>query len=115
VLLPTVTGNGTEVIGAERRFCRHLFSYLAANQFLGIDDWLADWLSLLLAGVAAPAGESPDCDENCEADAEVDNYPEIILVNVPCGWRQIRHDEEVHDIPRQHGDKRLCEIHRCWF
>jgi hypothetical protein len=34
---------------------------------------------------------------------------------MPCSRRQIGHDKEVHDVPRQHGDERLSEIHPSWF
>jgi hypothetical protein len=34
---------------------------------------------------------------------------------MPRSRRQVGHDEEVHDIPRQHGDERLREIHPSWF
>jgi len=72
-------------------------------------------LSWLLAGVAAPVGESPDGGKNRQANTEIDHYSEIVSADVPRSRRQIRHDEEVHDVPRQYGDKRLREIHPSWF
>jgi hypothetical protein len=72
-------------------------------------------LSLLFAGVAAPIGEGPDGDENCQANAEIDDDSEIVSADMPRGRRQVGHDEEVHDVPRQHGDERLREIHPSWI
>jgi len=69
----------------------------------------------LLTGVAAPVGEGPDGNKDGQANAEIHNHSEIVSADMPRSRRQVGHDEELHDIPRQNGDERLREIHPSWF
>jgi hypothetical protein len=108
VLLPRVTGklDGSNR-GGKRCFASSFQSFKSHDG--------RDTLSLLLPRVAAPAGEYPDGDKDRQANAEIHNDSEVVSADMPRSRRQVGHDEEVHDIPRQHGDERLREIHHGWF
>jgi len=83
--------------------------------FSNLEPTITVRLSMLLPGVVAPSRECPDGDKYRQANTEVYNHSEIISSNMPGGRRQVRHDQEIHDIARQHGDQRLSEIHPSWF
>jgi hypothetical protein len=79
VLLPRVTGKLDGSNSGGKRF------FIASFQsFRSHDD--RDPLSLLLTGVAAPAGEGPDGDKDRQANAEVHNYSEIVSADMPRSW-----------------------------
>lgn len=71
---------------------------------------------LLLARPASPFREGLYCSEEHNAEPEVHEHAEIELWRmVPRGRWQVRHEQEIHQVPCQHGDQGLNEIHSSWF
>ena len=71
---------------------------------------------LLLARTASPLREGLYGSEEHNAEPEVHKHPEIELRGmVPRGGWQVRHEQEIHQVPCQDGDQGLNEIHSSWF
>ena len=72
--------------------------------------------ALLLARTSSPFREGLYCPEEYQAEPEVYKHPEIEpRWNMPCRRWQMRHEQEIHQVPRQDGDQGLNEIHSSWF
>ena len=72
---------------------------------------------LLLAFLSLlPASKGFDRAPENQANPEVYNHTQVRLSHlVPCGWRQVRHKQEVHDISQHDGDEALQQIHSSLF
>jgi hypothetical protein len=68
--------------------------------------------ALLLARTVPPFGEGFYCTKEHKAEPEVHDHPEIkVWWMMPRGRWQVRHKQEIHQVPCQHGDQGLNEIH----
>ena len=88
-------------------------SRLARNLFLSDT---SKGSPLLLARAAAPPREGLDCPEDHEAEPEIQHNTQIKPHWHMAGHRrQMGHEQEIHHIPRHHGDQRLDEVLYSWF
>ena len=60
-------------------------------------------------------GNAADSEEYGKADHEVNQHSEVVFTEMPRGHRQVWHEQEVHNVPCQHGNQGVREIHSGWF
>jgi len=58
----------------------------------------------------APLGKGFDRSEDHQANPEIHDHPKIVFMKVLRSWREMGHQQKIHQVTQQHSSQRLQEI-----